>query len=264
MWGDVVAAASTVTAAFARKLHAAFACKGSNYGGDGGGGGGGGGGRRRAGGSQERFVLGGDRIPDRGAVSWCMRLPPRADIPSARRRRYRWERWEWWERWGWWECWEHWKGKLVVGKGGCLCGDGSVWKSFSHPKSFHGNLLYEPLRPHHPPWKLVFADPNLNAQSLHFEEQPLQTRFSQATTALSSRWPRCMITAITRFRSDWGVDQQKGDNERRCCSLMGGPLANRRQKCSLMDWSWVAFTNGRSIIEHPLSARLPRPLANIH
>ena len=78
--GDVVAAASTVTAAFARKLHAAFACKGSNYGGDGGGGGGGGGGRRRAGGSQERFVLGGDRIPDRGAVSWCMRLPPRADI----------------------------------------------------------------------------------------------------------------------------------------------------------------------------------------
>ena len=62
--------------------------------------------------------------------------------------------------------------------------------------------------------------------------------------------PGCTITAITRFRSDWGVDEQKGGNGRRCCSLM--------------DWRWVAFTNGQSIIEHPLSARLPRPLANIH
>ena len=34
-WGGVVAATSTVTAAFARKLHAAFACKGSDYGGGG-------------------------------------------------------------------------------------------------------------------------------------------------------------------------------------------------------------------------------------
>ena len=31
-----------------------------------------------------------------------------------------------------------------------------------------------------------------------------------------------------------------------------------------MDWCWLAFTNGRSISEHPLSAQLPRPLANIH
>ena len=29
-WGDVMANASTVTAAFARKLQAAFACKGSD------------------------------------------------------------------------------------------------------------------------------------------------------------------------------------------------------------------------------------------
>ena len=34
----MVAAASTVTAAFARKLHTTFACKGSDYGGGGGGG----------------------------------------------------------------------------------------------------------------------------------------------------------------------------------------------------------------------------------
>ena len=95
-WGNVVAAVSTVTAAFARKLHAAFACKGSDYGGSGGGGDGD---RRRGGGSRERFVLGSDRVADRGAVSRCIDLPPRADIPSARRRRYRWELWERWERW---------------------------------------------------------------------------------------------------------------------------------------------------------------------
>ena len=40
-WGDVVAAASSVTAAFPRKLPAGFACKGSDYSGGGGGGGGG-------------------------------------------------------------------------------------------------------------------------------------------------------------------------------------------------------------------------------
>ena len=39
-WEDVVATASTATAAFARKLHAAFACKGSDYGSGGHGGGG--------------------------------------------------------------------------------------------------------------------------------------------------------------------------------------------------------------------------------
>ena len=39
-WEDVVATASTATAAFARKLHAAFACKGSDYGSGGRGGGG--------------------------------------------------------------------------------------------------------------------------------------------------------------------------------------------------------------------------------
>ena len=159
-WGDVVAAASTVTAAFARKLQAAIACKGSDYGG--GGGGGGDGDRRRGDGSRESFVLGGARAADRGAVTRCMDLPPRADIPSARRRRYRWEKWErWerWERWGWWECWEHWKGKLVIGEGGCLRGDGSDWKGFSHQKTFHGSLLFEPLPPHHPRWKLVLPAP---------------------------------------------------------------------------------------------------------
>ena len=39
-WGDVVAAASSVTTAFPRKLPAGFACKGSDYSGGGGGGGG--------------------------------------------------------------------------------------------------------------------------------------------------------------------------------------------------------------------------------
>ena len=76
-WGDVVAAASTVTAAFARKLDAAFACKGSNYGGGGSSGGGGGGvGRRRGGGSQQRFVLGGDSVADQGPCpgAWIFRL----------------------------------------------------------------------------------------------------------------------------------------------------------------------------------------------
>ena len=91
MVGGRGANASTVTAAFARKLQAAFACNGSDYGGGGGGSGGGDGDRRRGGGSRERFVLGGDCVADRGAVSRCMVLPPRADIPSARRRRYRWE-----------------------------------------------------------------------------------------------------------------------------------------------------------------------------
>ena len=89
-WGDMVAAASTITAAFAQKLQAVFTWKGSDHNGGGGGGGGAGDGdgdRRRSGGSQERFVLGGDRVADRGTVSRCMDLPPRADIPSARRRR---------------------------------------------------------------------------------------------------------------------------------------------------------------------------------
>ena len=62
-WGDVGANVYTVTAAFAQKLEAAFACKGSDYGG----GGGGDGGLRCGGGSRERFVLGGDRVADRGA-----------------------------------------------------------------------------------------------------------------------------------------------------------------------------------------------------
>ena len=58
-----MAAASTVTAAFARKLHAAFASEGSDFGGGGGGGGSGGVGCRRCGGgSRKRFVLGGDRV----------------------------------------------------------------------------------------------------------------------------------------------------------------------------------------------------------
>ena len=81
-WGDVLANASAVIAAFARKLQAAFACKGNDYGG--GGSGGGDGDRRHGGGSWERFVLGGDCVADWGAVSRCMDLPPRADIPSAR------------------------------------------------------------------------------------------------------------------------------------------------------------------------------------
>ena len=63
--GDVVAAASTVTAAFARKLQAAFACKGSDHGGSGGGGDGD---RPRGGGSRERSVVGSPRVADRGAV----------------------------------------------------------------------------------------------------------------------------------------------------------------------------------------------------
>ena len=105
-WGDVVAKASTVTATFVRKLLAAFACMGRDYRGGGGGGGGGGGcggalgDRLRGGGSQERFVHGGDRVADRGAMSRCMDLLPRADILSARPRWYRWEQWE---QWGWWE-----------------------------------------------------------------------------------------------------------------------------------------------------------------
>ena len=60
--GNVVAAASTVTAAFARKQHAAFACKGSDCGGGSGGGG------RRGRSSRARFVLGCDRVVDPGAV----------------------------------------------------------------------------------------------------------------------------------------------------------------------------------------------------
>ena len=81
------------------------------------------------------------------------------------------------------ERWEHWEGKLIVGEGGCLCGDGSDWTSFFHQLFFHGSLLFEPLPPHDPAWKLVFADPNLNAQSLHFEQQPLQTRPPNAMNA---------------------------------------------------------------------------------
>ena len=61
------------------------------------------------------------------------------------------------------------------GEGGCLCGVGSDWKTFSHQKSFHGSLLFEPLPPHHPPWKPIFAVPNLIAHSLHFKQQPYQT-----------------------------------------------------------------------------------------
>ena len=39
------------------------------------------------------------------------------------------------------------KEKLVIGEGGCLCGDGSDWKIFSHHKTFHGSLLFEPVPP---------------------------------------------------------------------------------------------------------------------
>ena len=56
-WGDVVTTAFTILAAFARKLHAAFSCKGCDYGGGGGGGGGGG-------------VSGGDGGCHRGGGSW--------------------------------------------------------------------------------------------------------------------------------------------------------------------------------------------------
>ena len=76
-------------------------------------------------------MLGGDRVADRGAVSWCMDLPPGADIPSARGRRYRWEQWE---RRGWWECS---KGKLVIGESGCLCG--------VEPPDRSGDLLVESI-----------------------------------------------------------------------------------------------------------------------
>ena len=92
MVGGRGANASTVTGAFVRKLQASFAYNGSDYGGGGVCSGGGDGDRRRGSGSRESFVLGGDRIADRGAVSQCMDLPPRADIPRARPRRYRWER----------------------------------------------------------------------------------------------------------------------------------------------------------------------------
>ena len=98
MIGGRGANASTVTAASARKLQAAFACNGSDYGGGGvggggcgGGGGGGEGDCRRGGGSRARFVLGGDHVANRGTLSQCMVLPPRADIPSTRIWRFQWE-----------------------------------------------------------------------------------------------------------------------------------------------------------------------------
>ena len=78
----VVASAFTVTAAFARKLHAAFACKGSEYGSGGSGGG-----------SPAEVVIGCDLAVDRGAGvtgGWIFRLDRhRADIPSARRQWWR-------------------------------------------------------------------------------------------------------------------------------------------------------------------------------
>ena len=60
----MVAPASTVTAAFARKLHAAFACKGSDYGSGGSGGG-----------SPARVVIGCDCAVDRGAGGYLVYDP---------------------------------------------------------------------------------------------------------------------------------------------------------------------------------------------
>ena len=72
-WGNVMVAVSTVTAALARKLHVAFACKGSYYGGGGSG-----------------IIAGQDSCSATTALSigapWSkwMELLPQADIPSAR------------------------------------------------------------------------------------------------------------------------------------------------------------------------------------
>ena len=88
-----MAAASTV--------NAAFACKGSDYGGGGSGGGGGGGGPRwRSYHSRARFAPATTALSMGAPWSQFMERPLGADIPSARRRRHRWERWGWW---GWWD-----------------------------------------------------------------------------------------------------------------------------------------------------------------
>ena len=85
-WGDVMTAASSVIATFVPKLHAKFACNGSDYGGGADGGGSGGCGQR-GGASRERFVPSGDRVVDWGAKSCSMVFPPQADFPSTRGQR---------------------------------------------------------------------------------------------------------------------------------------------------------------------------------
>ena len=159
---------STVTASFARKLQAPFACKGIDYGG-----GGGDGDRRRV------VVAGKDSCS--AATTWPIGAPcPGAWIFSR-------------------ELKSRALGDGSIGGSGGSGGSGAgigggvsigrgSWsltravvcvvigvEMFSHQNYFHGSLLFEPLPPHDPAWKLVFADPNLNAQSLHCDQQPLQT-----------------------------------------------------------------------------------------
>ena len=71
----MVANATTVTAAFARKLQAAFACKGSDYGGGGGGGGSAGGG----GDGDRRLVV----VAGKDSCSAATTLPIGAPCPGA-------------------------------------------------------------------------------------------------------------------------------------------------------------------------------------
>ena len=153
--GDVVATASTVTVAFGRKLHAVFACQGSDYGGSGGGGGGGGGGG-------DRIIAGQDSCLAVTAMligaQWSrwMDHPPRADILDAGRRRWQ---WEWWRE------------KLVVGERG-LCCDCSDWKSFFGGRGLSWEPPFRAVATTPPLMETRFADPNLNAQNLHFKRQP--------------------------------------------------------------------------------------------
>ena len=72
-----MANASTVTAAFARKLQAAFTCKGSDYGGGGCGGGAGGGG---GGGDRDRRRV---VVAGKDSCSAATRLPIGAPCPGA-------------------------------------------------------------------------------------------------------------------------------------------------------------------------------------